>query len=256
MVEIIEYPPNCTPIACTSNNSELVRKLKTLSEALQVSDTNDECGQPNRYQSLIRHLANERFLENNSKDVQIWLACCLADILRVFAPNVPLGDPSQLKKVLIFIVKALKGLESPSNPLFRRYFYLLENLSVVSTLVLCLELPQDDANQVIRLLLKTAMEVANGKDWKAEARSTPDDNIATDDDGEEKVDSRDKVIALLIGMISKLLRDVDQVSLEVLDVLFSTLLTHKSSIIMNLTTWLDKLYKSRRRHLKQLFSPY
>lgn len=62
-----------------------------------MSDTNDECGQPNRYQSLIRHLANERFLENNSKDVQIWLACCLADILRVFAPNVPLGDPSQLK---------------------------------------------------------------------------------------------------------------------------------------------------------------
>lgn len=58
---------------------------------------------------------------------------------------------------------------------------------------MCLELPQDDANQVIRLLLKTAMEVANGKDWKAEARSTPDDNIATDDDGEEKVDSRDKV---------------------------------------------------------------
>ncbi|VDL74281.1 unnamed protein product [Nippostrongylus brasiliensis] len=120
----------------------------------------------------------------------------------------------------MFIIKALKGLESPKNPLFRRYFYLLENLSVVSTLVLCLELPQDDANQVIRLLLKTAMEVANGKEWKRETRETSADGSATDDDGEEKSDNRDKVIALLIGMITKLLRDVDQVSTEVLDVLF------------------------------------
>ncbi|EYC02342.1 hypothetical protein Y032_0100g3239 [Ancylostoma ceylanicum] len=216
----VEYPPNCAAIPCSSGNSELVRKLKILSEALQVSDTNEECGQPDRYRTLICHLAQSCFLENSSKDVQIWLACCLADILRVFAPNVPLGDPSQLRDVLIFIVRTLKGLESPSNPLFRRYFYLLENISVVSTLVLALELPPDDASQVIRMLLKTSMEIANGKEWKSEARETSEDGSATEDDGDERSDSRDKVIGLLIGMISKLLRDVDQVSAEVLDVLF------------------------------------
>ncbi|KAK5984579.1 hypothetical protein GCK32_003202 [Trichostrongylus colubriformis] len=220
MEDNVEYPPNCLPVSINSGNSELVKKLKILSEALQVSDTNDECGRPDRYRSLICHLSNNKLLSNNSKDVQIWLACCLADILRVFAPNVPLGDPTQLKEVLIFIVKALKGLESPSNPLFRRYFYLLENLSVVSTLVLCLELPHDDTSKVIRMLLKTAMEVANGRDWKAEIRETSDDGTNADDDGEDKSESRDKVIALLIGIISKLLRDVDQVSVEVLDVLF------------------------------------
>ncbi|KAK6054224.1 hypothetical protein COOONC_08269, partial [Cooperia oncophora] len=220
MEDKVEYPPNCLPIASTSGNSELVKRLRILSEALQVSDTNDECGRPDRYRGLISHLSNTRFLANNSKDVQIWLACCLADILRVFAPNVPLGDPTQLKEVLLFIVKTLKGLESPSNPLFRRYFYLLENLNVVSTLVLCLELPHDESSQVIRLLLKTAMEIANGRDWKGEVRETLDDNASTDDDGEDKSESRDKVIALLIGIISKLLRDVDQVSTEVLDVLF------------------------------------
>ncbi|EPB74543.1 HEAT repeat protein [Ancylostoma ceylanicum] len=187
----VEYPPNCAAIPCSSGNSELVRKLKILSEALQVSDTNEECGQPDRYRTLICHLAQSCFLENSSKDVQIWLACCLADILRVFAPNVPLGDPSQLR-----------------------------NISVVSTLVLALELPPDDASQVIRMLLKTSMEIANGKEWKSEARETSEDGSATEDDGDERSDSRDKVIGLLIGMISKLLRDVDQVSAEVLDVLF------------------------------------
>ncbi|KHJ89508.1 hypothetical protein OESDEN_10665 [Oesophagostomum dentatum] len=219
MPEDVEYPPNCMPIPCSSGNSELVKRLKILSEALQESDTNDESGHPDRYRTLLSHLAKSCFLENKSRDVQIWLACCLADILRVFAPNVPLGDPSQLRDVLIFIVRTLKGLESPSNPLFRRYFYLLENLSVVSTLVLAVDLPPEDATQVLRTLLKTSMEVANGKEWRSETQAS-EDGSATEDDGDERSESRDKVIGLLIGMISKLLRDVDQVSAEVLDVLF------------------------------------
>ncbi|ETN73740.1 HEAT repeat protein [Necator americanus] len=220
MKEDVEYPPNCSPIPCSSGNGELVKRLKVLSEALQVSDTNDESGRPDRYRTLICHLAKSCFLENDCKDVQIWLACCLADILRVFAPSVPFGDPSQLKDVLLFIVRTLKGLESPTNPLFRRYFYLLENLNVVSTLVLALELPPTDASQVIRMLLKTSMEVANSKDWKSGVRATSDDGSTTEDDDDERSESRDKIIGLLIGIISKLLRDVDQVSAEVLDVLF------------------------------------
>ncbi|KIH64126.1 hypothetical protein ANCDUO_05567 [Ancylostoma duodenale] len=61
------------------------------------------------------------------------------------------------------------------------------------------------------------MEIANGKEWKSDVRETSEDGSATEDDGDEKSESRDKVIGLLIGMISKLLRDVDQVSAEVLD---------------------------------------
>ncbi|KAK6743290.1 hypothetical protein RB195_010508 [Necator americanus] len=220
MKEDVEYPPSCSPIPCSSGNGELVKRLKVLSEALQVSDTNDESGRPDRYRTLICHLAKSCFLENDCKDVQIWLACCLADILRVFAPSVPFGDPSQLKDVLLFIVRTLKGLESPTNPLFRRYFYLLENLNVVSTLVLALELPPTDASQVIRMLLKTSMEVANSKDWKSGVRATSEDGSTTEEDDDERSESRDKIIGLLIGIISKLLRDVDQVSAEVLDVLF------------------------------------
>ncbi|VDM58214.1 unnamed protein product [Angiostrongylus costaricensis] len=215
----IEYPPNCLPISTTCGTSDLVKRLKTLSEALQVSDTNDECNRHDRYGPLICHLASACFLENGNKDVQIWLACCLADIFRIFAPNVPLGDPSQLKDVLIFIVRTLRGLDSPSNPLFRRYFYLVENLSVVSTLVLALELPHDEANEVIRTLIKTAMEIANGKEWKNDNREASEEGGASDE-GEERSEVRDKVIGFLIGIISTLLRDVDQVSDDILDLLF------------------------------------
>ncbi|KAK6054226.1 hypothetical protein COOONC_08271, partial [Cooperia oncophora] len=226
MEDKVEYPPNCLPIASTSGNSELVKRLRVNSgqQSRTSVNTNDECGRPDRYRGLISHLSNTRFLANNSKDVQIWLACCLADILRVFAPNVPLGDPTQLKEVLLFIVKTRKCVGSPSNPCISPLLYFesesSSNLNGSQATLVLFWAPHDESSQVIRLLLKTAMEIANGRDWKGEVRETLDDNASTDDDGEDKSESRDKVIALLIGIISKLLRDVDQVSTEVLDVLF------------------------------------
>uniref|UniRef100_A0A1I7XSU8 Sister chromatid cohesion protein PDS5 homolog A n=1 Tax=Heterorhabditis bacteriophora TaxID=37862 RepID=A0A1I7XSU8_HETBA len=185
----VEYPPNCPPITLTNNNSELVKRLKTLSETLQNSDSNDECGLPNRYGTLIEHLSNSHFLNNNSREVQIWLACCLADILRVFAPNIPLGDPGQLR-----------------------------NLSVMSTLLLALELPSDEAGIIIRQLIKTALEITNGKEWKKEKEREKSDELNGQSEGEneEKSESKEKAV----GMIAKLLRDVDQVSNGILDALF------------------------------------
>ncbi|KAJ1370101.1 hypothetical protein KIN20_031754 [Parelaphostrongylus tenuis] len=219
MRDEVEYPPNCLPIHSSCGTNDLVKRLKILSEALQVADTNEECDQPYRFRTLLCHLANPCFLNNGNRDVQIWLACCLADILRVSAPVVPLDDLSQLKNVLMLIVRTLRGLDSPSNPLFRRYFYLVQNLSVVNTLELALELPHDEANDVIRTLLKIAMEVANGKEWRNDNRETSDDG-GTGDEGEERSEVRDKVIRFLIETITKLLRGVDQVSVDVLDVLF------------------------------------
>ncbi len=42
----------------------------------------------------------DRLLQHSSREVRILLACCLADILRMFAPDAPYGDPEQLKVCL------------------------------------------------------------------------------------------------------------------------------------------------------------
>lgn len=55
------------------------------------------------YIPLAIHLASECFLEHPSKDVRLLIACCIADVFRVFAPDAPYKDPEQLKVCLNFL---------------------------------------------------------------------------------------------------------------------------------------------------------
>ena len=50
-----------------------------------------------QYTQLTLHIASEFFLEHNSKDVRLLIACCIADIFRIFAPDAPYKDGRQLK---------------------------------------------------------------------------------------------------------------------------------------------------------------
>lgn len=43
------------------------------------------------------HLTDSRFLSNKNSDVQLLLACCIADLFRIFAPNSPFENLSLLK---------------------------------------------------------------------------------------------------------------------------------------------------------------
>jgi sister chromatid cohesion protein PDS5 len=41
------------------------------------------------------------------------IACCIADILRIFAPDAPYKDPAQIKTIFLFIIRQLGGLKDP-----------------------------------------------------------------------------------------------------------------------------------------------
>lgn len=69
--------------------------LKALSLTLQAMGQDDE--NFSRYTPLAVHLVKDFFLSHDSKDVQLLVACCIADILRVFAPEAPYKEPEQIK---------------------------------------------------------------------------------------------------------------------------------------------------------------
>lgn len=54
-------------------------------------------GMYQQYIPLALHLAEEHFLTHQSRDVQLLIACCIADVLRVYAPEAPYKDPEQVK---------------------------------------------------------------------------------------------------------------------------------------------------------------
>lgn len=62
-------------------------------------DSEDEKQQ---YLPLALHLASEFFLRNPNKDVRLLVACCLADIFRIYAPEAPYTSHDKLKVNKIF----------------------------------------------------------------------------------------------------------------------------------------------------------
>ncbi|KAL5285776.1 PDS5A family protein [Megaselia abdita] len=133
------YPTGCKPISDDLGSDELLRRLKVLAHTFQGfgQDANESYS---AYIPLSLHLAEEQYLTHNSKDVQLLIACCIADIMRVYAPEAPYKDPIKIREIFEFIIKQLNGLKDPKDPAFKRYFYLLENLSFVKSFNMCFEL--------------------------------------------------------------------------------------------------------------------
>ena len=66
-------------------------------------------------------------------------ACCLADLLRVFAPTHPYDD-NEIKAIFHCFAEELQGL-TRSSSLFDKAFYAIESLSVVQSPVVLVSLP-------------------------------------------------------------------------------------------------------------------
>lgn len=99
----------------------------------------------NKYQAYIPlalHLVDDFFLTHSSRDVQLLVACCIADVLRVYAPEAPYKEADQIKLIFMFLIRQLEGLKDPKDPAFKRYFYLLENLAYVKSFNMCFELEE------------------------------------------------------------------------------------------------------------------
>ena len=138
---------------------ELVRRLKILASAFQGLSQADDETTYNEYTPLALHLSDEFFLNHQSKDVQLLVACCVADILRIFAPEAPYKEPPQIKTIFMFITKQLSGLKDPKDPAFKRYFYLLENLAYVKSFNMCFDL--EDCTEIFVSLFALIFKIVN-----------------------------------------------------------------------------------------------
>uniref|UniRef100_A0A8C7K697 PDS5 cohesin associated factor A n=1 Tax=Oncorhynchus kisutch TaxID=8019 RepID=A0A8C7K697_ONCKI len=121
----ITYPPGVKEITEKISNDEVVKRLKMVVKTYMDMDQDSE-EEKQQYLNLALHLASEFFLRNPNKDVRLLVACCLADIFRIYAPEAPYTSHDKLKDIFLFITRQLKGLEDTKSPQFNRYFYLLE----------------------------------------------------------------------------------------------------------------------------------
>ncbi|XP_077983606.1 sister chromatid cohesion protein PDS5 homolog A-like isoform X2 [Glandiceps talaboti] len=154
----VMYPPGVKEISPELSKDELIKRLKTLARFFQDMDQEEEKDQ---FDTLALYLAEDFFLTHASKDVRLLVACCLADIFRVFAPEAPYKTAEELKNIFQFLTKQLRGLDNTEGPFWKRYFYLLENLAMVKSYNICMEL--EDSNEIFTELFRTFFAIINDK---------------------------------------------------------------------------------------------
>lgn len=185
----IIYPSGVKEISNELSTDDLVRRLKECAQSFQNMSQEDD---NSAYIPLAMHLVSESFLEHPSKDVRLLIACCIADVFRVFAPDAPYKDPLQLKAIFYFFIEQLQGLQDPKDTIFKRYFYLLENLAWVKTFNICIELEENQ--QIFCKLFRLIFSIVN-------------DNHST------------KVKNFMLDMMCPLLLEADTISQPLLDII-------------------------------------
>lgn len=120
----------------------LQKRLKTLHVELAAMD--QEAADTNSLSTVRKDLMNTSILLHKDRGVKAYAACCLADLLRLYAPDAPYTQ-EQLRDVFQFFFRQLTtGLKGPDSPYYNEYYHLLESLSTVKSVVLVCDLPGAD----------------------------------------------------------------------------------------------------------------
>lgn len=120
----------------------LLKKLKILHTELAEFD--QENVDQKSLDGVCKELISTSILLHKDKGVKAFAACCLADLLRLYAPDAPYTGP-ELRDIFQFFFRQLStGLKGPDSPYYNEYFHLLESLSTVKSVVLVCDLPQAD----------------------------------------------------------------------------------------------------------------
>ncbi|KAL1924376.1 uncharacterized protein VTP21DRAFT_7411 [Calcarisporiella thermophila] len=134
------------PLVSSSSISttELISRLKRLNEELSSIEQGEiNIGSLKR---ITNDLVHRSLISHKDKRVRSLVACSLADLLRLYAPEAPYKETT-LKRIFEFFFEILRDIRNPSNPNYENQLYLLESLSTVKSVVLIADL--DDADQMI-----------------------------------------------------------------------------------------------------------
>ncbi|GLB39171.1 putative cohesin-associated protein pds5 [Lyophyllum shimeji] len=117
----------------------LLKKLKALHTELAALD--QEAVDINSLSTVRKELVNTSILLHKDRGVKAYAACCLADILRLYAPDAPYTQ-AELRDIFQFFFRQLtNGLKGADSSYYNEYFHLLESLSTVKSVVLVCDLP-------------------------------------------------------------------------------------------------------------------
>ncbi|KAJ2889943.1 Sister chromatid cohesion protein pds5, partial [Coemansia aciculifera] len=124
--------------------AELYKQLKKLSK--ELNGLEQETVDTQSLDSVTRQLLAPSLLRHKESGVVAYVACCIADILRLYAPEAPYSD-DEIKAVFNVFIDQLQMLNDSNSQFFPLREYLLTSLATVRTPALVAMLP--DAEEII-----------------------------------------------------------------------------------------------------------
>lgn len=178
----------------------LLRRLQSISNMNDHSDDKDGpqsvekdvLGEDDDIRGLAESMATDRFLSHESSRIQLLTACCLAEILRISAPEPPIAG-RKLDEVCALFIDQLCVLVSLNDDMDAFRFSLLEQLATVKVFVIF-----SDQKQVVCDLFACFYAIAR------QHQST-------------------KIRQYFADILTSLLEEMDKVDRDVLDALLAPL---------------------------------
>jgi len=136
--------------------AQLLKALKDVSDALGRVGQGEHSTE---MKTLPNVLVLKALLNHSDKDVRLYTALCLSDVLRIFAPREPYEDDETLKGVYSAFLDALHHLDDPSKSAFICAQALLQNIATIGLCVPMLDLECEGADSLVvelfQVLFKT-----------------------------------------------------------------------------------------------------
>lgn len=129
-------------VAKSQTTDTYLRKLKALHTNLNELDQDNV--DLNSLSTIKKDLLLPGILLHNDRGVKAYAACCLVDILGLYAPEAPFTEDELCDIFKFIIVQLGKGLKLSEDTYYPQYYHILESLSSVKSIVLICDLPNGD----------------------------------------------------------------------------------------------------------------
>ena len=120
-----------------SRKGEIISRLNDLHAILREAPQMEQPERPAGFENTASQLISHRILGNSDKDVRLLACCCIVDMFRVSAPDIPFSDDECVKifEVLVTQLRSISTCDTTSTT-GAKIVYILHSLSSVNTCVL------------------------------------------------------------------------------------------------------------------------
>ncbi|CAN6479783.1 unnamed protein product [Victoria cruziana] len=172
----------------------LLKLLKQTESCLSEIDQSPSKSLLGSIQSCANAVAKEEFLKHQDGDVQLLVAACICETMRIMAPEPPYND-DVLKEAFSLIVRTLSSLNEINSPSFGRSTAILETLAKYRSCVVMLDL---ECNNLVAEVFTTFLSVASNDHPEAVLVSMETIMILLVDESEDV--QEEPVLALLAAL--------------------------------------------------------